>query len=316
MTTLIKGKCLTPGDTIGVIAFGSPAKPELFKQGVCELEARGYKIQCPLDPCCEDINLEHGFASGTTKARIQALNQLLKDDSVTGIIAVRGGYGTLGLLPYLDFNQFKRYPKLIVGYSDITVLLLAISAFSGLATIHGPTIANEFSDAKLSLDAKASVDGLLTMLSNPNFTAKHTCEILRRAEASGKIIAGNLTMLLTLLGTPWDFSYDGAILVLEDVNEAPYRVHRALTQLKLAGKLESLAGVVFGRFAYNHEGDKSVITVNDMLKKSVRDIFLGSNYPILMGLEFGHNGKNIALPIGCRARIVGNDFIVEESPVC
>jgi len=314
-----KGKALQPGAAIGVLAFGSPTKSDDFKRGVTELEQRGYQVISPLNPCNEDKDFKHGFASGSVSDRIQAFYQLLEDEQVSAVIAVRGGYGTLGLLPQLDFQKIAAHPKPIIGYSDITVLLLAIAEYAGVATVHGATISNEFAHSSSSVDAKTSVDSLLSLLSDPHFTPKYSCEILRDGVGEGRVLAGNLTMLLTLLGTPWDVNYDGSILVVEDVNEAPYRIHRALTQLRLAGKLKALSGIVFGRFSggeLSSSKEKSGPTVGEMLKKSVNDIFEGTNYPILAGLEFGHCGTNISLPLGCAAKIAGGVLQVTESPVC
>lgn len=310
MNDTIKGKALLPGATIGVLACGSPATPERFQQGVAELERRGFSVSYPLD---SSTVLEYGFGCGSKEDRAQALMELIENDEVSAILAVRGGYGSIDLLPLLDFKSIRKHPKPIVGYSDVTVLLANITEKSCVATIHGATVAAEFARAAQSDEAKISVDGLLSMLTDPSFRPKYSCEILRDGEARGRVLAGNLTMLLTLLGTPWDVSYEGAILVLEDVGEAPYRVHRALNQLKMAGKLNKLAGVVLGRF--NKCEADSGPTVEEVLRKSVSDIFTGTKFPILLGLEFGHHGKNVAMPLGCQAEISKGMLSVKESPV-
>ncbi len=308
---------LSPGSVIGAVAFGSPVKQELFEQGLKELQARGYQVLSPFDPSKRYGSFKEGFASATKEVRAQAFHSLLEDEKVSAIMAVRGGYGSIELLELIDFQKIRKYPKPIIGYSDLTVLLVTITAFSNVVTIHGSTIASECALAGTSPTAKESVDELFQLLTDQSYHAQYLCKILRAGQATGRILAGNLAMLLTLLGTPWDVSYDGAILVLEDVNEAPYRIHRALMQLKLAGKLENLAGVVFGRFSYSCAKNQKAHadTMEELFELSLQDIFKKTQYPILFGFEFGHQGRNIPLPLGCQARIDGELFQILESGV-
>lgn len=310
---LQKGKAVTPGSVIGVVACGSPVEPETLTRGLNELRVRGYQVCMPLDAAAGYGETAHGFSLTAATARSKALMQLIEDADVKAIIAARGGYGSMDLLPLLDFGRWQAVPKPLVGYSDVTVLLLSGFLRSQVVTIHGPVIGEEFAAALSDNVAKANVDRLFEMLSRPNFTLTNPCEIVRAGEAVGWILPANLTMLLTLLGTPWDLSYDGAILVLEDVNEPPYRIHRGLKQLNLAGKLDRLAGLVFGRLSMPG-ADKG--GERQLLRYSLGDVFSDMHFPILCGLEFGHHGKNISLPVGVRGAIKDGVFTVLESAVC
>lgn len=308
-----KAKPLTAGGTIGIFAPASPIRPEKFRAGIEEIQRRDYKVKCPLDPTGAYGHYDFGFACASASTRVQSLMDLLEDDEVEAIISARGGYGSIQLLPLLDFKKIALVSKLIVGYSDVTVLLVTISNQSGLPSIHGPTVGQEFAMSSSSVDAQASVDALLTMMSDPTATFSFSGEILRDGTGKGPILAGNLAMFLSLLGTPWDVSYDDTILVLEETAEAPYRIHRALTQLKLCGKLSNLAGLAFGRCCYGRETQG--LSVDDVLRRSVAEILDSTHYPVLLGLEIGHHGVNYPLPLGCQARIENGTLKLLESPV-
>ena len=155
------------------------------------------------------------------------------------------------------------------------------------------------------------MDSLIEMRRSPNCEFSASCDPIITGESEGWLLPGNLTMLQTLLGTPWDIDYDGAILVIEEVGEAPYRVHRALTQLYLAGKLRKLGGVVFGRFSKceAEHGPK----IEEVLADCAEQYF--GHVPVFMNLSFGHNGTNIPIPIGCRAKMHHGVLTLVESPV-
>lgn len=312
--SLIKGKALRGGETIGLITPGSPIQPELFQKGVSELEKRGFRVKSPFDPSAQYQKSDFGFASASPLARAEAFHALVRDSDVAAIIGVRGGYGSIDLLPILDFKLIRSLPKPIIGYSDMTVLLAAVTQHSQLVTIHGPTIGAEFARASESAEAKESVESLFQLLMTPTFTAQYPCEVLRPGQGKGPILVGNLTMFLSLLGTPWDLPYDGKILILEDVHEPPYRIHRALNQLRLASKLSNLAGLIFGRFSQSQE--EGALSVDETLRYSLKDIFSGTSYPVLAGFQCGHDGKNIAVPQGAQGEIKEGSFWITESAVC
>ena len=308
-----KARVVKPGDTIGVVATGSPLHPDRFALGRSELERRGFHLKVPLHPGEYYGKYDHGFTNGSPAERAAGLMSLLIDDSVSAILTARGGYGVLDILPLLDYEILAASKKLIIGMSDVTALLVQSVTQAKIPAIHGPGIGTSFADYTTDPAARKSVDALLNVLSDPSYRFTATTEVLREGEGEGPILAGNLSMFTALLGTPYDADYRGAVLVLEDVGEAPFHVHRALTQLKLAGKLDSLAALVFGRFSRCEA--KHGPTVDEVITTSVHAMFAGSTYPLVRGLEFGHWGENQPLPLGCRARVRGNQFSLLESPV-
>ncbi len=308
-----KAKRLTPGGTIGILSSGAPLSPERFALSMKTLADAGWKAKCPLDPTLLYGKTDAGFASAPAADRVRALYELLQDREVDVVLAVRGAYGCLDILPRIDFEQIRAANKLLIGCSDFTVLLLQAAGRVGIPSIHGSTLGSSFADAPTDDSARQSVEQLLQMLTLPEYRIEEKVEVMRAGTGQGPLLAGNLTMLLTLLGTPWDVDYQGCVLVLEEVGEAPYRVHRALTQLKLAGKLDRLAGLVFGRFARCES--KHGPTVEEVMDMAVKDLLPQAPYPIVRGLEVGHWGKNIPLPLGCLAAIKENTFSTLESPI-
>ena len=313
---ITKCRLLPPRGKIGIAATGSPVQPGRLAAGIARLEDLGFQVEAPLDPAKYYGNYDHGFTNGSPQDRAAALMQLINDPSVDAIIAARGGYGTLDVLPLLDYGQIKQNRKVIVGYSDVTVLLAAIHRRTGLTVVHGPTVSKEFAEFGDSADAQSDVAWLLALLGGgTSGLAALSCAPLGRdsdSSAAGPAIPGNLTMFQTLLGTPWDIPFDGAVVVLEEVGEQPYRVHRALTQLSLAGKFERAAGVVFGRFSKCDSQHGPAL--DDVLLRSSRDL-IPPHVPVFSGLPFGHNGANRAVPFGTPVRIQNGKFEIVDSPV-
>lgn len=297
--------------TIGIAAPSSSVDPDRFARSSAYLKQLGYNIKCPLDPCNAYGSSQHHFASAPAQARIDALMELINDDDVDSIICIRGGYGCLELLPMLDFDALAKSDKFLVGYSDVTALLVSAFGLGKTNCVHGP-VGCEFANANTDKDTLASVSILLDLLTNPEHSVSLSGTILREGASEGHLIIGNLTMLLTLVGTPWDVSYDGAILVIEDVGEAPYRIRRSLMQLKLSGKLDHLSAIVFGRFS--RSDSKGGQTADEVISQSIYDIFAETNYPIISGASVGHNGKNIPLVLGSRARVDGDTLKTLVSP--
>lgn len=302
------------GDTLGVFAPGSPVNHGRLERGAAELMSRGFKLELPLDPSRFYGDYSHGFGSASCADRANALMTVIRDERCAALLAARGGYGTQEILPLIDFAELARSRKLLIGYSDVTALLAAAVGQGGIISIHGPTLSAEFAESATIEYARQSADLLVQMLTDPAFRIREQVEVIRAgAASSGPIIAGNLSILTSLIGTPWDLSYSGAILVIEEVGEAPYRVHRALLHLKYAGKLDQLAGIVFGRFSKCTAGQGP--TIDDVYLMAAKDIFARTSFPIVRNLDFGHNGRNVPLPLGCLARIDGTVFELIESPI-
>jgi muramoyltetrapeptide carboxypeptidase len=236
------------------------------------------------------------YFAGSDEARVADFNAALRDDSIAAIWCLRGGYGAMRLLDHIDWDALRRKPKAIIGYSDITALHCAAIVKAGVGTIHGPT-----ARGKLPPFSEKSLRAAISRTGNPCGDSPGS-RTLGEGKARGHIVAGNLAILLALQGTPYKPNYEGAILVLEDVNEAPYRVERMLLTLSLAGELQRCAGVVFGSFTNTGEEDKSLggsRPMSDVLLEAAE----WAGVPTIMGVPVGHIDNQWSLPVGAMAEL-------------
>jgi len=304
---------LKPGGGVGVFAPGSPVNPERVARGIRYYQSLGYQVVVPRDPSEMYGRADGGFANGSVEDRLNTLYQLLEDEKVDVVIAARGAYGCLELLPQIDFSRIARSGKALVGYSDVSTLLVPLLQFGKISTIHGPTVSKEAAEATESAEAEASVGSLLSLLSEPDYRISAVGEVLRGGSGEGELVVSNLTTLVTLLGTPWEPDLNGKILVVEEVGEAPYRVHRLLLQLKLAGQLSGLQGLCFGSF-YKCEA-KFPPSLRQVWEKFIVEWLGELDFPVVSGLPCGHEGKNTALPLGVKARVEDGSFRVLEGVI-
>lgn len=236
----------------------------------------------------------HGYLAGTDEERVRDLNDALRDDRIDGIWCVRGGYGAMRILAALDYDALRRHPRPVLGYSDITALHCAIGVRSGVVSYHGPTaraVLTPFSRGSL---VRALVEQRDSCGGAPE------ARTLRRGRASGRLVGGNLALLAALSGTPFAPDYTDAILVLEDVGEATYRVDRMLQQLHLSGALRRLAGIAFGQFT---EGTDPLDAPNLALDEVLRDAADAAGVPALAGIPLGHVDDQWTVPLGARAEL-------------
>ena len=241
-------KPLNPGETIAVVAPASSVEAEALKKGLKEIESRGFKTHLPLPVCKGEEPEDCKFTSASAKARAEAFMEMVLDPQISAIFSARGGYGSAHILELLDFKKITQARKAVVGYSDITVLLSSILERSAVPSIHGPTVATEFARCEETYALK-SVESLFSLLSGQVEKSQISLEpVLAAGELEGDLFVGNLSMLQTLMGTTFEPKLDGMILLLEDISEPAYRVHRALHHLKSSGKLNNLRGLVLGRF--------------------------------------------------------------------
>ncbi|MFC1858457.1 LD-carboxypeptidase [Thermodesulfobacteriota bacterium] len=277
---------LKAGDTIGIAAPASHFKKEPFKRGLAVLASMGFNVSVP-----DNLFVKEGFFAGSDQHRAELLNRLFADRDIDAIICARGGFGSIRILPFLNFDAIRNNPKPFVGFSDITALLSAFYLKCGLITFHGPTVTtlgDATRKAKNALKATLSTDNQLLI------TPKKVT-IIRPGTASGVVFGGNLTTLCHLLGTPFESRFKGQLLFLEDRGEAPYRIDRMLTQMKLAGCFGGLEGLILGSF--KDCGRSSEIF------GIVKDIFKDDEIPILAGFEVGHMQSNITIPVGLSATL-------------
>lgn len=281
---------LKKGDTIAIVAPAGPVRNEAeFRHGLQILTEMGFRTRYR-----PDILRQEGYLAGNDQQRLAELHDFWQDQEVRAIMAVRGGYGCLRLLPKLDLGLIQGQPKMLIGFSDLTVLLCAVEQQTGLVTFHGPMLTTLGRCHRDSLEALGNL-----LLGKPQREIRtKTLEILRNGQARGRLLVGNLTCLTHLIGTPFEPDWRNRIVVLEDISEAPYRIDRLLTQLKLAGRLEEIAGLVLGSFAQC--GDDVELIWNRAL-----ELLADQAIPVWANFPVGHGSNNLALPTGIMAEMDG-----------
>lgn len=247
-----------------------------------------------------------GYLAGTDEQRAADLNAAYADPEVKAVFAVKGGWGGARILPLLDWTTIRANPKLLIGYSDVTSLHLAFAARAGFATVHGGNAMSSWRKASWESLWRLAFAGDTPVLGGADVEAEtgRSARTITGGKAQGRLLGGNLTVLSTLMGTPWVPDLKGAVLLLEDVNEAEYRVDRMFQQLKLAGVLEGLAGVVFGQCTRCTAGepDYTGFTVDDL----VDQYFAQLGIPAISGFDSGHVANQLSLPMGARVEIDGD----------
>lgn len=306
MRTGIYPKKLVPGATIGLIAPSSPSRDDDDIRMAGEvLESLGFRVR-------ESTNLYRrtGYLAGSDAERAADLNALFGDETVDAIFALHGGYGASRILPLLDYDLIRNNPKILLGYSDITALLTGIFTQTGLITFHGKVAAGNFTDYSLAEFQKVLLGDPtgMTIGSAPPFTAKpgqvdRENRLVRMVpgKVQGQLIGGNLTLLSHLIGTPYAPDFSGKILFLEDVGESVYRIDRMLTQLLLAGQLQRVAGIVFGKFTDCPAHYSSGVSLR--LSEVLEDRCGGLGVPVLRGLMIGHIVDQTVVPVGGMAEL-------------
>ncbi len=287
--------CLRPGDTLGIVHPAGPVQDyKSFENGLQMLRDLGLRIrwQAP-DGSGSD------YLAADDQRRLHELHSLWADDAIKAIMAARGGYGCLRIMPGLDLELIRKNPKWLIGFSDLTVLLNGIFAETGLIGLHGPVVTS------LPRTDPDSLERFRAMLAGefPPFEDISGLEILSpgRQQQAGRLVGGNLTTLTHLIGTPWLPDLSGSILFLEDTAEQPYKLDRMLTQLVACGILENLAGLILGDFDPGHGDRLEMIRLNEQVWKRVLELSRGSSYPIWGGFPIGHQQRNSPLPIGMEA---------------
>ena len=282
-----------PGDIIGLVApAGSIVNQNNLEKGIQFLKDAGYKVKFH-----RDFRNTDGYLAGPDNERTDEFNSLWSDPEVKAIIAARGGYGSLRMLDDLDLEQIRLNPKIFIGFSDLTVLLTAILKNTGLLTFHGPVVTTLD-----SIDEHSKKSFLDTLAGNfVKYIKPDRLTIVRPGNAEGMLLGGNLTTLAHLLATPYELSWQGAILFIEDIGESPYRLDRLLTHLSKAQKLDDLSGLILGTFT---EDDR---TESPDLEKCICDRILeligNKNIPIWADFPVGHGSRNLTMPLGARVKM-------------
>ena len=314
---LIFPSVLKQGDTVGVISPSTAVSdPDDIAKAKEALDYFGLKMKM-----APHVIRGAGYKSRTVDERLEDLHNMFRDREIKAVFCIRGGYGSGQLLDKIDYELIKNNPKIFLGYSDITAMHLAIHKFSNLITFHGPVLLSSFSTFTTTNFQKAlfTTEPLGT-LTNPdsqsNFRKLHPTRCIRSGTAKGKLIGGNLTLVCSTLGTPYEIDTQGKILFLEDVGEEPYRIDRMLTQLWLSKKLQAASGIVFGECSGCNYDKLESSRVWDYSFGEVLDFHLSRlNTPVFSGLMFGHTSEQLTLPIGVEAEInseIGSLTILES----
>lgn len=304
-----KPRALRPGDRVAVVAPASGCARDAFDAGLAELRALGF------EPVHDDSVFERhaGYLAGPAEARAAAFRSAWLDPSIAALFAVRGGYGSVHLLPLLEDLPMSR-PKAFIGYSDTTSILSWLTLQRGLVAFHGPMLEARLARGEAGYDRDTFARCLCRAEPVGRITSPQL-ECLRPGEASGVLVGGTLTQLAASLGTPYAFDPpDGCILFLEDVAERPYRIDRLFTQLRLGGVIARASALVFGEMTRCEEPGGHP-AIRDVLLELTR----GFGGPVLFGLPSGHTaGATLTLPLGTRTRVQTAStptLMVEEAAV-
>jgi len=287
----IKPAALKSGDTVAVVAPAAAIEREHLERGVNVLASMGFRVKVS-----ERVLARSGILAGDDRDRAGELQACFSDPEVKAIFSARGGYGYGRLMPILDFEAIAKTPKVFVGFSDATFLLNALVDLAGMVSFHGPMVAMDFARglSPRSLDhMKRLLNGELRGFELEARDAVHP------GSAHGEVIGGCLSVLVAAIGTPYAPNFDGRILFLEDVGEKAYRVDRMLVQLRQAGALARVAGIVFGAIRAV-DGDESE---NRLIARFIAEQTAGLGCPVLYGIEAGHGTENFTIPFGVAARI-------------
>ncbi|NLZ18539.1 MAG: LD-carboxypeptidase [Desulfobulbaceae bacterium] len=289
---------LKRGDTIGIFCpAGPPKNLELLQNGMEMLAEAGFQTHCEGSMAIG----EGEYLAAPDTARATALHRLWADEHIRAVMAVRGGYGCLRLAPLLDMALLQRHSKWLIGFSDLTLLLNHLQQQAALVTLHGPMATS------LSRCRREDIHQLFSLLTG-TFEDKLRIpglEIIRGGSGQGRLVGGNLATLVHCLATPWDSSWDGCILMLEDTGEYLYRLDRMLTQLQQAGRFDRLAGLLLGDFDTGTGSSAADLRLQEQVWQRVLEL-LPPGFPIWANVPFGHRGRNMPLPLGMPALMDSN----------
>jgi len=300
----IKPKALAAGDTVGlVVPATAAATMDEIAFAKDQLEAIGFKVVLG-----KHVYDRWGYFAGRDRDRAADINAFFADDTIAGVVCYTGGWGSPRILPYLDYDLIARKPKVLIGYSDITALLNAVHQRSGIVTFHGPVGGSTFEPYTLEnfkrvVMTATPAGALPTPSKKPNELIDRTNRIVKLApgKGRGRLAGGNLTMIASMMGTPYELDTAGALVFLEDTHEEPYRIDRMLTQLALGGKFDHIAGFMWGRCT-----DCEPKGTSFSLEEILRDRFGSLGVPAIAGLSFGHIEQKLTLPIGVMATLDGD----------
>ncbi|GMR25232.1 MAG: LD-carboxypeptidase [Ignavibacteria bacterium] len=306
---IIKPAKLKTGDVIGIIAPASaPVDPSKLENGIRYIEKNGYRVELG-----NNVSKFNGYLAGTDQERADDLNSMFKNKNVKAIFCLRGGYGASRILDKINFKIVRNNPKIFVGYSEITALQMAILQKTGLVTFAGPMVATDFGNEITSytedffwrIISSHKKMGRLRYLDNDKLVP------ITKGSASGRIIGGNLSVLGALSGTEYFPELKNRILMLEEIDEFPYKVDRLLNQLRLLKVFKKIKGIILGRFVdcYEHDTSKRTLTLGEVIE----DYMKGLKIPVLYTFPHGHIKDKVTVPFGINIKMNASKGFVEYS---
>lgn len=299
----VRPRRLQPGDTVGLVnpagALWEPVNADIAAESLAVL---GFKTKRGAN-----LLVRRGYFAGTDEQRAADLNAMFADPEVRAIHCVRGGWGCARVLPLLDWPMIAKNPKILLGYSDITALLLSLHARTGLVTFHGPVAASQWNPFNVGYMKRVLQEGEAVTFENLKeideddlTVVENRVQTLHPGTARGRLLGGNLTVLTSLLGSGYLPDWDGCILFLEDVEEAPYRIDRMLTQLRLAGILQKARAVIWGHCTDCSPGEGyGSLTVSEVLRDHIGPL----KVPSWQGAMIGHIDRQLTLPVGAEVEV-------------
>lgn len=308
----IKPRRLQKGDTIGLISPASRLhESENYDKVIEEIKELGFQVKVGVH-----ARKRYGYFSGSDEQRAEDLNAMFADKSIDAIMTFRGGWGSNRILKQINFDIIRDNPKVLVGFSDITSLLLAIYARTGLITFHGPVGNSEWTEFTTRHFHQALTRKQPLTIETIEDDVCDDCNefmVLSRGKAKGKLLGGNLTVLTSMLGSDYLPDWKGNILLLEDVGEDVYRIDRMLTQLKLNGVLDKISGFIFGQCTNCDRASSYSLTLNQVFKDHIEPL----DIPAFSGALIGHIDDMVTFPVGMLAEMDAQKgtIYLEESPV-
>lgn len=293
------------GMTVGVVAPASGVMPKDIKDFVALCHQWGVNVK--VGP---NIGKRSGYLAASDAERADEFMRFIDDPAINAIVCGRGGYGVMRILPMLDFQAIKQAGKLIMGFSDITALLIAVNQLSGLVTYHGPVASSTFDDFTTS-----SITTVVRPANGPDVPpttttpmyADPSLKVITPGVGSGRLTGGNLAMIVSTLGTPYEIDTRDAVLFLEEISEEPYRVDRMLTQLRLAGKLQTCNAIAIGHFRDCENRQRRYSEPSYSLAQVLDQLVGDLGIPCVYGLPFGHVRSKLTIPLGIQAELNATD---------
>jgi muramoyltetrapeptide carboxypeptidase len=305
---IIKPSKLKEGDKLALITPGSYISIEEKEESIENLMELGFEVEYT-----DRLMLKNGYFSASDKERADDINEMFERDDIKGIVCARGGYGCARTLPHINYNLIKDNPKVLIGYSDVTALFYGISNKTGLITFHGPVGISTYNDFSKKYFKQVLVNPVeeleLTNFSSENNENIYGLTTISSGTASGELVGGNLSIVVSLIGTDYDIDTKGKIIFLEESMEEPYRVDRLLTQMIQSGKFDEATGVSLGVFRKceskkENPSFSNSFTLMEVLKDRLSDLKI----PVVYGMSFGHVKDKFTIPFGIKAELDADNY--------